>query len=379
MPPDDLPDPIFITQCADLHKLAETLSRQPIVAVDTEANSLFAYHERVCLIQFSIPGTDYLVDPLALDDLSPLAPLFENPDIEKIFHAAEYDLIVMQHDFGFSFGRLFDTMVAARILGLPAVGLGSLLKSRFGVNPDKKYQRANWGRRPLPADMLTYAQLDTHYLIPLRDHLKAELKAVGRWQLALEDFRRACHINSSPHKKLPPEQCWRINGIHDLEHQQIAVLHELCRFRDQKARSLDRPLFKVIGDRSLFNIAAACPRTLRDLERVPAISQRQVRWIGKELLSSVQRGLRTKSPSQPRKPRPSDQYLTRVDRLRYWRKTTARDLGVESDVILPKDVLYALAEQNPRTREKLAALMQTIPWRLETFGNEIYKLLMVLN
>lgn len=379
MPPYDLPNPVIIAQSADLQKLAETLSCQPIVAVDTEANSLFAYRERVCLIQFSIPGTDYLVDPLALDDLSPLAPLFENPDIEKIFHAAEYDLIIMQRDFDFSFAHLFDTMVAARILGLPAVGLGSLLKSQFGVNPDKRYQRANWGRRPIPADMLTYAQLDTHYLIPLRNHLKSELKAAGRWQLALEDFRRACHGNSPPHRKSPPEQCWRINGIHDLEHKQIAVLHELCRFRDRKARSLDRPLFKVIGDRSLFNIAVACPRTPRELERLPGISQRQVRWIGKGLLSSVRRGLRSKPPSQPRKPRPSDSYLTRVDRLRYWRKTTARDLGVESDVILPKDVLYALAEQNPRTREQLAAVMQTIPWRLETFGNEIYKLLAALN
>ena len=165
--------------------------KNPVVAVDTESNSLYAYQERVCLIQFSIPNQDYLVDPLALEDLSALAPLFNSSKIEKIFHAAEYDIIMLDQDFGFDFENLFDTMVAARILGWKAVGLGSILKDQFGIEVEKKYQRANWGKRPLSKDMLVYAQLDTHYLISLRERIKSDLENIGRWPLAKEDFQHA--------------------------------------------------------------------------------------------------------------------------------------------------------------------------------------------
>jgi ribosomal protein S18 acetylase RimI-like enzyme len=161
---DQLPKPIFVDCPEALHRMIDDLAGQSIIAVDTEANSLFAYRERVCLIQFSTSESDYLLDTLALDDLSSLAPIFSNPCIEKVFHAAEYDILILRHDFDFSFARIFDTMVAARILGWDAVGLGALLQSEFSIHANKKYQRANWGMRPLPQDMLTYAQMDTHFL-----------------------------------------------------------------------------------------------------------------------------------------------------------------------------------------------------------------------
>jgi ribonuclease D len=142
------------------------------VAVDTESNSLFAYREQVCLVQFSTTQADFLVDPLALADLTPLAPLFADPKIEKVFHAAEYDLLCLKRDFGFSFANLFDTMLAGRILGRKEIGLGAMLEAFYGVQADKRHQRANWGQRPLPAPLLEYATLDTHYLIPLRDAWK---------------------------------------------------------------------------------------------------------------------------------------------------------------------------------------------------------------
>jgi ribonuclease D len=305
-----IPDPILVNSQTDLRDLISEISQQPLVAVDTEANSLYAYRERVCLIQFSTPGRDYLVDPLALEDLSPLASLFNNPEIEKIFHAVEYDLIILQRDFKFSFNNLFDTMVAARILGWKSVGLSSILKTQFGVGVDKKYQRANWGKRPLSPEMLAYAQLDTHYLIPLRNYLKSELVTRGRWALAHEDFQRACHVDSN-HPEQKPVNCWRINGARDLKPQQVAVLHELCNFRDQKARLMDRPLFKVINNQSLLNIAITCPDSLEMLERVPGVSQKQVRWIGRDLLAAVQRGLKKKPPQEPRHKRPSDESKSR--------------------------------------------------------------------
>ena len=166
-----LKEPILISLPAALERLASELSSEPIIAVDTESNSLYAYQEKVCLIQFSTPGKDYLVDPLALKNLSPLDPVFRSPKIEKVFHAAEYDLLCLKRDFGFEFNNLFDTMIAAGILGRQALGLGSILKDEYGVQVDKRNQRANWGQRPLPEGLLKYAQLDTHYLIPLRNRL----------------------------------------------------------------------------------------------------------------------------------------------------------------------------------------------------------------
>ena len=152
--------PELVTKPERFQRVVDALLNQPIVSVDTESNSLFAYREQVCLIQFSIPGHDYLVDPLALKNIRALGRVFANPHIEKIFHAAEYDLLTLQRDFGFEFRNLFDTMVAARILGRSRVGLGSLLEDEFGIHLQKKFQRANWGRRPLPPEMVRYASKD---------------------------------------------------------------------------------------------------------------------------------------------------------------------------------------------------------------------------
>ena len=370
-----LPKPTFVDSPQKLDKMIMALTKEPIIAVDTESNSLYAYQERVCLIQFSIPERDFLLDPLAVNDLSPLAPLFASTKTEKIFHAAEYDIIMLNHDFGFEFSNLFDTMVAARILGWKAVGLGSILKNQFGIQVEKKYQRANWGRRPLPPEMLTYAQLDTHYLIALRDRIKSDLEKAGRWPLAEEDFQRACHVNTS-HQERDGADCWRINGARDLNPKQLAVLQEICKYRDQMAQSLDRPLFKVINNSTLYNIAEACPRSIRELEAVKGVSSKQAHWLGHGLLSAIQQGLKAKQPPKiPRKPRPSDAYLLRVDKLRQWRKNRGRALGVESDVILPKDLLYEFAEVNPKTLDQVANIMENVPWRREKFGEQIFNLL----
>jgi len=163
--PAFMPKPTFINQPAALEALAETLLGETCIAVDTESNSLYAYREQVCLIQFSTRQRDMLVDPLALDDLSALREVFSSEGIEKVFHAAEYDLICLRRDFGFEFSNIFDTMVAGRILGRDEVGLGAMLLREFNVQVDKRHQRANWGQRPLPEHLLNYAQYDTHYLI----------------------------------------------------------------------------------------------------------------------------------------------------------------------------------------------------------------------
>jgi len=374
-----LPLPRLIKNPEDLKTLATNLSRAPILAVDTESNSLFAYREQVCLIQFSTPEADYLVDPLALDDLSPLAPLFADRKIEKVFHAAEYDLICLKRDFGFEFNMLFDTLIAARILGREAVGLGSILEAEFDVVVNKRYQRANWGKRPLPDHLLDYARLDTHYLITLRDRLKAELEEKDLWLLALEDFKRLRLVKAEKigtgqinNKKVDP---WRVNGSYDLEPQQAAILLELCRYRDKKAQNLDRPLFKVIGDRTLLAIALEAPDNFRELKNLPGMSSKQINRHGKQLLSAVRRGLNAEPLHPTRQPRPDWRFLDRLEALREWRKITARTMGVKSDIVLPRDLLFALAEANPKDQNELESALEQVPWRLEKFGDQILDVL----
>jgi ribonuclease D len=354
--------------------MAADLAKHPIVAVDTESNSLFVYREQVCLIQFSTPSTDYLVDPMALIDLAPLGPLFADPHIEKVFHAAEYDLICLKRDFGFQFANLFDTMQAARILGRPSVGLGAMLESEFGVTVDKRYQRANWGQRPLPPAQLRYARLDTHYLIPLRLRLLEALRKSGRWPLAEEDFRRTCHVNGRTIDDTL-EPCYRIPGSQDLSHQQNSVLQQLCRFRDRLARQSNSPPFRILSNQGLLELARVCPQTLDELDRVRDVNSRIVERYGQEMLAAIQQGLLQPPAPRASSPRPSDAYLLRLDALRTWRKQSAQDLGVESDVVLPRDVLYAIAEANPRRPEDLQPLMAQLPYRMEHFGPSILQTL----
>ena len=367
---ESLPNPILITRPPALKRMAERLSNEPILAVDTESNSLFAFQEQVCLIQFSTPKDDYLVDPLALGDLTALESVFADPQIEKVFHAAEYDLISLKRDYRFEFNNIFDTMVAARILGWEEIGLGSILKSEFDVQLNKRYQRANWGRRPLPPEMLAYARLDTHYLIPLRYRLMAELKARERWPLAEEDFNRLRFVNGRDPQDLP-EPCWRVRGAHDLSPQQAAVLLELCQYRIQVAKSIDRPVFKVLGDRTLLAIAEALPRSLDELRALPELSEKQFQRNGRALWQAVERGLQAEPIRPPRPPRPDEDFLARIEALRSWRKSTARQMQVKSDVILPRDVMHSIAAHDPTHQEELAALMRQVPWRYERFGDQI--------
>jgi len=370
----NLPAPVLVWRPSALKQLADRLSGEPIVAVDTESNSLYVYREQVCLIQFSTPQVDYLVDPLALKDLSVLAPVFSNPAIEKVFHAAEYDLLCLKSDFGFNFANLFDTMVAARILGREAFGLGAILEAEYGVHLDKRFQRADWGQRPLPSHLLAYARLDTHYLIQLRQRLYEELCAKQLWPLATEDFYRMSIVNGRSSEERPMD-CWRVSGSFDLPPQKAAVLLELCKYRDKIARTINRPVFKVINNETLMEIAQAAPQSLAALSQVPGMNKRQVDRHGMALVAAVRRGLQAKPVQPPRQPRPDEQFLERLEILRHWRKLAAEKMGVMSDVVLPRDLMYALAESNPGCREDLEASLGDAPWRLEHFGDQILEVL----
>jgi ribonuclease D len=369
-----LKDPIWIDQPAALKRLVDDLIQQPVIAVDTESNSLFAYREQVCLIQFSTDQNDYLVDPLTLKDLSPLGPVFATPDIEKIFHAAEYDLICLKRDFGFTFNHLFDTMLAARILGRSGLGLGTLLEEEFGLKVDKRMQRANWTRRPLSPAMADYARMDTHYLAALRNLLKPQLQSSGRWGLAEEDFRRLTRVPAGQVNN-NGSSCWRIAGAQDLTPRQAAILMELNTYREELAQAANQPPFRILSNQTLLELAQGMPRKRSDLNRVFGLSPKLIDRYGNGLLAAVERGIVGPPAYRPTSQRPSDAVLWRNEALRNWRKMTAREMGVESDVVLPRDVLETIAEQAPHNLDELSLLLTEFPWRLNHFGRQIMSLL----
>lgn len=364
----------LITASTELHKLVGSLSQNSSIAVDTESNSLHAYQERVCLIQFTDKSGDTLVDPLAIEDLAPLGSVFADAKIEKIFHAAEYDLIVLYRDYGFKIENLFDTMIAARTIGRKKVGLGSLLEEEFQIRLAKKYQRADWGKRPLNPEMLDYARTDTHYLQQLRDKLEEELRRLGRWELAREDFMRLPKIVLQ-HKEVKEAPLWRIKGIRDLDPNEIAILNELAKYREAQAQRADLPLFKIIGDKTLVAIAALRPSHPRHLEEIQGMTPGQIRRHGKGLLEAVQRGAKAKPMRRPRRGRYDPDYGDRLEELRKWRKLAAQKMEVESDVVLPRDVMEALAKSNPKKLNEVEALLEELPYRLAKYSSDILKAL----
>ncbi len=353
--------------------MVDDLASRSRVAVDTESNSLHAYRERVCLLQFSTENADYLVDPLALAELSVLAPIFASPEIEKIFHAAEYDLICLRRDFGFSFANLFDTMHAARVLGYAAVGLDKLLGDKFGVKIDKRHQRANWAARPLSREQIHYARLDTRYLFDLRDVLERELREKGRLDFALEDFRRACLFDESK-VQVNGDPWGRFASRKDLSLRELTILAHLCKWREREAERLNRPPYKVVRDDVFIALAKHPPEKKMDLSAA-GLSEKQIRLWGDSVLEAVRLGAAAPLIQRKQAERKDDATLQRMEKLKAWRKRIGAEMKVESDVILPKPYLTMLAENPPRSLDELRSLMKDTPSRVERFGAQILKAL----
>ena len=371
-----LPPPVVVADEDSLGRLVDALAACPVVAVDTESNSLHAYRERVCLIQFSIPAADYIVDPIRLPDLSPLAPFFANPGQQKVFHAAEYDIVCLRRDYRFEFTNLFDTMSAARTLGWPQVGLASILDTQFGVTMSKKHQRSDWKRRPLTAEQLDYARLDTHYLVALRDKQLEALAEAGRVQEAQEEFERLARLRpEADNAGSAPAAFWRVKESRKLTPPQAAVLQTLFAYRERQAERIDRPPFMVMGEATLLELVRRAPRQIQELQGVPGMTPEQVRRYGAGVLQAVQQGLDAPAQHAPRVEREPDEVQDRYDRLHTWRKNRAKARGVESDVILPRTALWDLARRSPRTRGELADVADFGPWRRDTYGDEILALL----
>lgn len=370
---ETLPPPIWVNTIPSLKKMVEDLAAQPRVAVDTESNSLHAFREQVCLMQFSSIKDDYLVDPLALKDLSLLAPIFADPKIEKVFHAAEYDLICLRRDFGFTFANLFDTMQAARVLGYPAVGLDRLLGEKFDIKMDKRHQKANWAARPLTQDQIHYARLDTHYLFNLRDALEQELRERERLEFAMEDFYRACIPDEQRHRH--NSASWeRFAARKDLSLRELTIVSYLCKWRDKEAEKLNRPPYKVVMDDVFVLLAKNPPEQKVDLSAA-GLSEKQIKLWGDQVLSAIRHGAEAPLVERKQTERKEDAVLRRLEKLKAWRKKVGLEMKVESDIILPKPYLGILSENPPESLDELRNLMKETPTRVDKFGVQILKTL----
>jgi ribonuclease D len=366
----------MITIESDWLNCLDMLEEQPRLAIDLESNSLYAYKESVCLIQVSIPGKDYIIDPLAGLDLSGLGNLLQSPKKEMVFHAAEYDLILLKREYGLKLEKIFDTMWAARILGYSRLGLASLLEQFYNVKLNKKYQKANWCHRPLSEPQLAYARMDTHYLLGLRDKLALELEKAGRMKEAQEIFAQLVSVQPS-NNEFDPDGFWSVNGVRKMDRRQQAIARALFIYRDQQAKRLNRPHFKVFPNKTLVELARTGPTNFESLGHVYGMSQGQIRRYGRQILQVIQEGQRAPLPAKPRQKgrRPPIAVSNRYEQLTQWRRERAQDRGVESDVIMSREALWDLAKANPRSEADLADIDSIGPWRRETYGAEIVRLL----
>lgn len=370
-----LPPHQFITSQVAWQGCLESLQNQPSIALDLEANSMYAYRERICLIQISIPGQDYIVDPVAPLDLSGLGEILADGSKQKVFHAAEYDLLLMKREFHWELNNLFDTMWAARILSYKRFGLANLLDTVFDIKISKQYQKSNWCKRPLLPAQLEYAQHDTHHLLALRDHLQQELEEAGRMAEAVETFVDQTKVEPND-QDFDPDKFWSINGVKDLTPQQQAILKNLAIYRNEEAKKRNQPLFKILGNKTLIQLAKDMPRNQHELQQIHGMSSGQIRRFGKPILATIQTSINEPPPKRPKQiSRPPEAVICRYEKLHLWRKNSAKKRGVESDVIISRECLWDIARHNPHSTDDLQHIEALGNWRRETYGEEILTVL----
>jgi len=371
-------DIVVIETPAALAELTEKFQQAPAVAVDLEADSMYHFQEKVCLIQMATSRSSAVIDPLRLRDLESLRPVFANPAIEKIFHGADYDVRSLFRDFGIEIAHLFDTQIACKFLGLKETSLEAVLQARFGVTLNKKYQRKDWSKRPLPDEMMAYAADDVRYLLPLAKMLVGELKDKGRLAWVQEECDLLSRVRSPQNNHEPLFLGFK--GAGRLGSRSLAVLEALLQFRRRLAENKDRPLFKVFSNKSLLQLAVQKPATARRLEESGVLSAKQFKMYGEELAETIRCAQQIASDDLPVYPRKKNRAMhpavpDRIKALKNWRDKKARVLDVEPAVLLNKNMMTALATAKPVKRQSLNAVKELKEWQKNEFGDEIVRVL----
>lgn len=362
--------------------MVEKLASRSPLALDCEAAGFHRYSDRLCLVQLSAPGDTWLIDTLAFDAGGMLRSPLEDPDREIVMHGASYDLRLLSRDLGIRVRGIFDTQVAAALLGEAELGLSALLERFLGVRLPKKYQRADWAMRPLPPEMLAYAAADTRHLAPLADILRARLEEKERLAWASEEFRwleRAASNREDP----DPDPATNPKKARHLAPRALQRLRALWTWRDEVARRKDRAPFRVAGDDVLLKLAESPPRSIGELGRRRGLSPVLARTDGGRLFEHLDRADSIPeariAPRRRRRvgsfPRLSPEAEERARALRAARVRRARELGLDPGLLLPNRTIAEIVRANPGSPGELARVPQVRAWQVEVLGHLVLDIL----
>ncbi|MGK2960572.1 MAG: ribonuclease D [Gemmatimonadaceae bacterium] len=348
------------------------------IAIDTEGASFHRFIDRIYLLQITTRDGSAILDPLPIGMPQGLGAILENPAVEVVFHDADYDLRLLHQDYGWNVNRIFDTRIAAQLLGIKAFGLAALLEQFFNVKLDKKHQRADWSLRPLPPGMLDYAAQDTRFLLDLRDQLKSRLEKLGRLGWAEEEFTR---LEGTKWDEDDGSQSFlRIKGARDLTRRELALLRELVPWRDSVAREVDRATFRVMGNEVLLEIARTAPKTVKDLSTLKGMPRGILDRGASAILGAVQRGLGVAEEQLPRFPRSAkwereDDFDSRVAKLKTVRDAAATRLLLDPGVLCSRERLEAIARRRPEKAKDLEDVPGIRRWQIAEMGEEFVEAL----
>ncbi|HEX2780216.1 MAG TPA: ribonuclease D [Gemmatimonadaceae bacterium] len=367
---------LYLDTQHDVEQFERSIAGATQLALDTEGASFHKFIDRVYLLQISTREQSAVIDPLPIGTPAGLGRMVEDPRVEVVFHDADYDLRLLQQDYGWHVRNIFDTRIAAQLLGYKAFGLAALLEKHFGVTLDKKHQRADWSMRPLTVDMLAYAAQDTMYLLDLRDRLHDELAKKGRLGWAKEEFARLEGTRWEPED--PSTGFMRIKGARDLDRRELAVFRELVQWRDALAKQLDRSTFRVVGNETLMDIARGRPEDAKALMAIKGMPRGIGERHASEILDALQRGLAVPEADLPRFPRAprwdkDADFDARVSALRTVRDEAAKRLDLDPGVLGSRDRLEAIARRIPKSVEELAEIPELRRWQVEELGEAAVK------
>jgi len=365
----------LITTAPALQACAELLSKEAMIALDTEASSFHRYRESVCLIQISTRTNTYLIDPLSIPDLAPLRELLAQKGMEVVIHDADYDLRILAKHHLIRVENVFDTLVAAELLNEPEIGLAALLGKYQGLQVDKKFQKADWSKRPLPKDMLDYAAGDTSHLIALRDILEAKLKAVGRWGWAEEEFSL---LTDAPFN-LPVNDepgFLRLKGAKMLKPHQLAILREVHGWRESVAEQQDRAAFMILGNDVLLSLATEPPASLKDLGQRKGVGDRLLEKHGRRIFAAIKKGQELPKEQWPRLVKPKrwdrdNDYEDRLKRLKATRDKLTTEHDLRPGIVAANQMLMEIARTLPGDLQALKAIPGVRHYQVENFGHAL--------
>jgi ribonuclease D len=357
-----------------LEEVTRFLSQADIIGVDLEADSLYHYFEKVCLLQISSESATFVLDPLALKDLSLLKSIFSCSSIRKVFHGADYDIRSLYRDFQLEVHNLFDTQLACQFLGTGETGLEAVLRARFQVKLNKKFQRADWSRRPLPSAMVDYAASDGRYLIPLARLLEKDLKEKGRLSWVEEECQWLTRVRFPPASSAP--LFLKVKGTSRLDPKDLFILESLLQFRETLAQKLDIPPFKVLGNETLLELALQKPSSLEEMKATKILSRKQIDRYGLHLLKEINRVVTLPYETLPVFRKQTKSYLpetvrSRVMVLKHWRERRAKDLAIDPGLLINNQAINTLAQINPSSLNAMKEVPGMKEWLIDQFGFEI--------